>query len=98
MLDGLPKTKPWTNECGIVNLDNSSGPGTHWVAYYKHGVNNIQYFDSFGNLQPPKEIINYLGKNVKYNYNTFQNYDTFICGHLCLKFLREQSQNENWYK
>lgn len=94
MLDNLPKTKPWKKECGIVNLDNSSGPGTHWVAYYKKDANSIYYFDSFGNLQPPKEVINYLGSKIKYNYESFQNYDTFICGHLCLKFLYDQMQNE----
>jgi len=28
MRDRLSK-KPWTNECGIINLDNESGGGTH---------------------------------------------------------------------
>ena len=28
--DALPKT-PNKNECGILNLDDSSGNGTHWV-------------------------------------------------------------------
>ena len=29
--DGLPnKIK---KECGIINLDNITGPGTHWVCY-----------------------------------------------------------------
>lgn len=85
MRDNLPK-KPWQKECGIVNLDLSSGPGTHWVAYYKNN-NEIEYFDSFGNLRPPEEIVNYLGYNIRYNYIKYQNYDTVICGHLCLEFL-----------
>ena len=29
--DTLPK-KPKRNECAIMNLDNTSGDGTHWVA------------------------------------------------------------------
>ena len=79
--------KPYKKECGIVNLDNSSGPGTHWVAYYKDD-DIKEYFDSFGNLQPPKEIIKYLGKNnLSYNYNQIQDYNTFNCGHLCIEFL-----------
>lgn len=86
MRDNLPYNKPWKNECGIVNLDSSSGPGTHWVAYYKNDK-HIEYFDSFGNLQPPTEIINYLGKKIKYNYTKYQDYDSVNCGHLCLKFL-----------
>ena len=32
-LDTLPK-KPNKKECGIVNLDKSGGPGTHWVAWW----------------------------------------------------------------
>lgn len=86
MRDNLPKTRPKNEECGIVNLDSSNSSGTHWVAYYKKGK-QIEYFDSFGNLQPPIEIINYLGENIKYNYTQYQNFDSFNCGHLCLKFL-----------
>lgn len=86
MRDNLPKTRPFKNECGIVNLDSETGSGTHWVAYYKKG-NHIEYFDSFGNLQPPKEIINYLGEQIHFNYTCYQNYDSFNCGHLCLNFL-----------
>lgn len=73
-------------ECGIINLDNSSGSGTHWVAYYKN-KNYVEYFDSFGNLQPPIEIKKYLGKNIQYNHDIYQNYNTINCGHLCLEFL-----------
>jgi len=85
MRDTLP-LKPHRNECGIVNLDLSTGVGTHWISYYKHGT-DIICFNSFGNLQPPKELITYLGSNIKYNYESYQNYNTVICGHLCLIFL-----------
>jgi len=51
------------NESGIVNLDNAEGPGTHWVAYAKRG-NRAIYFNSFGNLRPPKELVRYLENNV----------------------------------
>lgn len=85
MKDGLP-AKPFKNECGILNLDLTSGSGTHWTAYYKDG-SNIVYFDSFGNLQPPRELVHYLGNSIKYNKESYQSYNTFICGHLCLVFL-----------
>lgn len=87
MRNALPP-KPNKNECAIVNLDDKNGPGTHWVAFKKIGT-NIQYYDSFGQLRPPLELINYFGKTVKvtYNYNREQNFDSYICGHLCLKFL-----------
>lgn len=86
MRDNLPKTKPWKRECGIINFDVSIGDGTHWVAYYKN-LNDIKYFDSFGNLQPPTEVVKYLGNKLSYNYNTQQKFNTYNCGHLCLKFL-----------
>ena len=80
--------KPWNHECGVVNMDDESGPGTHWVAYKKVGKIVI-YFDSFGNLPPPKELQYYFktAKNVLYNYKREQPDDTLICGHLCLDFL-----------
>lgn len=86
MKNMLPK-RPHYRERAIVNLDNSTGPGTHWVAYKKLG-NDVIYFDSFGDLQPPLELMIYLNVNkVKYNYIKYQNFDTFNCGHLCLQFL-----------
>ena len=45
MRDKLPK-QPFHTERAIINLDNSSGPGTHWVAYKKCGK-SVTYFDSF---------------------------------------------------
>jgi len=56
--DTLPK-KPKRNECAIMNLDDTSGDGTHWVAWFKRG-DKKWYFDSFG-LSPPTELNNYLG-------------------------------------
>lgn len=86
MKDSLPE-KPKLKECGIVNLDVSKNPGTHWVAYIKT-KNKCEYFDSFGDLKPPSELVRYLKKcNIFYNYNRYQNFDTVNCGHLCLEFL-----------
>ena len=83
----LPKEGPYQTESAIVNLDDASGSGTHWVAYRKI-KNKVIYFDSFGDLSPPKELMNYWNVDeVKYNYQRFQNYNSFNCGHLCLKFL-----------
>lgn len=87
MKDDLPKEMR-KNESGIVNLDNSNGPGTHWVSYKRLG-GKVYYFDSFGNLPPPKELQEYFrsAKAVFYNYDRQQPDNTSICGHLCLEFL-----------
>lgn len=88
MRNALPEDGPRKYESAIVNLDDKDGPGTHWVAYAKKNK-KVMYFDSFGDLQPPSDLIKYLGVGsiVNYNYQKYQDYDTVVCGHLCLKFL-----------
>lgn len=87
MRNDLPDSGPRNHESAIINLDDKNGHGTHWVAYKKNG-NDVVYFDSFGDLQPPRDLMEYLGVgSVKYNHKRYQEYDTVIFGHLCLKFL-----------
>lgn len=82
------KRKPAVRECWILNHGTSRSNGTHWTALAKQ-CNTAFYFDSFGKLPPPLEVLNYLGSsiNLYYNVNRYQNYGSSICGHLCLKFL-----------
>ena len=87
MRTNLPATGPLYNESAIVILDDSNGAGTHWVAYRKRG-RKVTYFDSFGDLRPPQDLLTYLNVDyIKYNYSKYQNFGTYTCGHLCLKFL-----------
>lgn len=89
MRNSLPQGGVCRNESGIVNLDDSEGPGTHWVAYAKRGDRAV-YFDSFGNLRPPRELVRYLGESetkIEYNRTSYQRYNQNICGQLCLQFL-----------
>ena len=86
LMDTLP-SKPNNRECGILNLDSSDGPGTHWVAWYKNGNNKI-YFDSYG-IHPPNEILKYLGRGINYNTDQLQPRETVFCGHMCLFVLKD---------
>lgn len=61
--DTLPN-KPRKNEREIMNLDDCSRGGTHWVCWLKRG-NEKFYFDSFG-LTLPTELDNYRGFDVFY--------------------------------
>ena len=88
LLDTLPR-KPNNKECGIVNFDKSGGPGTHWVAWYKNGKTKI-YFDSYG-VQPPLEVVEYLGSPIYYSTDQLQPVGQVFCGHLCLYVLKELS-------
>lgn len=91
MRDSLP-SNPRIKESAVVNLDDTSGQGTHWVCYKKTG-STVYYYDSFGNLGPPRELCTYLaGCTVYYNYERQQSFNSVVCGHLCLKFLCSASQ------
>ena len=56
--DALPD-KIYKKECGIINLDDIEGEGTHWVCYRNLEKNLVEYFDPFG-LIMPNEIHDYL--------------------------------------
>ena len=68
----------------IVNIDKSSLPGTHWVAYYvADGL--IEFFDSYGKNGNDYKLLN---GNV---FNTVVLQSNFTsCGYYCLyySFLR----------
>lgn len=90
MRNDLP-SKIHGKESGIVNLDDKIGAGTHWTAYVKSGP-NVAYFDSIGNLNPPLELIKYFRSDgswnkITYNFERYQNLNSYNCGHLCLQFL-----------
>lgn len=85
--DALPK-KVKNKESSIVNLDSVYNKGTHWVCYKKVG-NFVKYFDSFGNLQPPLELLKYFGDVIiTYNRNRYQSFNNENCGQLCIQFLK----------
>lgn len=92
MRDSLPSTGPRRYEAAIINLDSIFGVGTHWVAYRKMR-SDVTYYDSYGDLPPPLELIHYLrlgseaAKNIYYTYERQQDFGSVWCGHLCLKFL-----------
>ena len=100
--DSLP-AYPQKNECGIVNLNTSSEPGSHWVCYFKTGTDRI-YFDSYGQVTP-YEVQKYLKtldevdkQVIKRNTDIVQAPGTKICGHLCLYVLKSLSDGMKFHK
>jgi len=75
-----------------MNLDDTSGDGTHCVAWFKRG-DKMWYFDSFG-LPPPTELNDYLDGDVFYPTEQIQPRQAFICGHLCLFVLKEMQKGK----
>jgi len=90
--DTLP-TWPRRNECAILNLHNTSGNGTHWVAWFKRG-NAKFYFDSF-RLPPPTELNKYLNGDVFYPTEQIQSRREVFCGHLCFFVLKEMQKGKH---
>ena len=71
----------------VINLDEHSDIGTHWVALYVQN-NNVTYFDSFGVEHIPKEIKRFINnKNIKTNIFRVQAYDSIMCGYFCIGFI-----------
>ena len=62
--ENLPKIKDGVY---VINLDEYSDIGTHWVALYVQN-NNVTYFDSFGVEHIQKEIKAFINnKNITKN-------------------------------
>ena len=81
--DNLPRIK---DGAYVINLDEYSDIGTHWVALYIIN-NDVAYFDSFGVEHIPKEIKTFINsKNIKANIFRTQVYDSKMCGYFCIAF------------
>ena len=71
----------------VINLDEHSDIGTHWVALYVKN-NDVTYFDSFGVEHILNEIKKFIGrKNLIVNIFRIQAYDSKICRYFCIGFI-----------
>ena len=92
--DNLPQKIK--KECGIINLDDMKGPGTHWVCY-RNLDSVVEYFDPFG-LIMPNEALKYFrssGKHIVYSLDEIQNRNTVLCGYWCLYYLFERQNGKS---
>ena len=80
--DYLTKIK---NGAYIINLDEYSDIGTHWVALYVHN-DDVTYFDSFGVEYILKEIREFIYSSLFITTNIFriQAYDSTMCRYFCI--------------
>ena len=97
--NGLPNKI--RKECGIINLDDIQGPGTHWVCYRNLdsvlGKPVVEYFDPFG-LRMPNEALEYFRtarKRIVYSMDEIQNRNTVLCGYWCLYYLFERQRGNS---
>ena len=82
--DNLPKIK---DRAYVINLDEYSDIGTHWVALHVQ-INNVTYFDSFGVEHIPNEIKTFINsKIIKTNTFRIQAYNSIMCVYFCIGFI-----------
>ena len=94
MRDEIKKLIPKKQECGILNLNTSKQPGSHWVCWYKNGDKKY-YFDSYGVI-PPTEIVNYLKSPIIRNTTQLQSFSQTNCGQYCLYVLDRLCKGDNF--
>ena len=71
----------------VVNLDEYSDIGTHWIALYVN-TKTVTYFDSFGVEHTLKEIKKFINnKNIIAKSFRIQAYDLIMCGYFCIGFI-----------
>ena len=71
----------------VVNLDEYSDVGTHWIAIF-FNKNEISYFDSCGVEHVPKEIKKCVGnKNIKSDIFRVQANNSVMCGYFCIGYI-----------
>ena len=75
------------NGAYVINLDEYSDIGTHWIALY---VNNktVTYFDSFRIEHIPNEVKTFISnRNIISNIYRIQYHDLVMSGYFCIGFI-----------
>jgi len=82
------KVNPNVKSSFVINYDEMSEPGSHWVSLYID-PNDMFYFDSYG-IPPLQSVIDLavrFKKNLYYNDKMIQPLDSVICGELSVSFI-----------
>ena len=91
--DNLPD-KIHRLETGIINLDDSTGGGSHWICYRNVDKQYCEYFDPFGLIMPNdfKKYLKTSGKKVVYSSDEIQERDSVLCDYWCLYYFLERQK------
>lgn len=89
--DMLKNIEPQENKCFVINLDDATGGGTHWVTLVFHN-GYVSYFDSFG-VSISDDVKEFISRYVKntglqtiYSKQQIQSPDSVLCGYYCIYF------------
>lgn len=91
--DEIPRV--WSKPAGIiVNTDEHTRSGEHWVAMYVDRHGRGWYFDSYGLPPIIPQHINGIRRNCKFfrhNLKQLQSNTSDVCGQFCIVFLHFMS-------
>ena len=80
-------TKKIKDGAYIINLDEYTDVGTHWIALFCKR-SEIVYFDSFGVEHVPEEIKEFIGnRSIKANIFRVQSNNSIMCGYFFIGFI-----------
>ena len=89
--DELPARITHYPACFVCNVDKSTEPGSHWLAFYLINDEKLEFFDSYGNepsfFKGP--ISNYVSRfsQVTFNPVMLQSNVSAVCGQYCIYYL-----------
>jgi len=92
-LDRLPQPHSFPASA-VANLDDSTMPGSHWVALFRTNYSKGEYFDSFGRRPPEAVISSFLSgcTDLQFNIRPAQSKDTITCGQWSILFILLRSR------
>lgn len=90
--DKLPRLVNNYPKAYVVNVDPSTRPGSHWVAFYFASSENGEFFDSLGQRSESytSSFVLFLDRNCSqwtYNNRTLQSPFSNVCGKYCIYYL-----------
>lgn len=98
-IDKLPRKLPDDSCGGVINLDVSTGPGTHWVTFFKEKGRVAEFFDPLGD-RPPHRIESFLIRHsplgVAYNRVPYQSERSILCGNFCIFYLERRLAGQSF--
>jgi len=82
----------------IINLDDSQGTGTHWVAIVNDPKQTfIEYFDSYG-MPPPLEALELFRRHKRkplFQDAQLQQTKSDYCGYFCAYYIAERAKGKS---
>lgn len=81
----------------VVNMENHTGGGTHWVLLDTRNPRSFIYFDPFGVI-PPTEIVQFARRHhvrLSVNRTDVQSYYSEACGWYCVYMMAQMDKGRS---